>query len=918
MLGNRYVVVPTSNIDYQSWQIRLLHWSKQKVKQPGEFLILNCEDIEGREWDEYEELGSDVRHVKGLPNWAKEWTDREGEWWGGIPNKYNSLKWMCEQMDLNDNDQLLFVDPDMIFLEPIREVAGINEIIGCKWYGYQPLKDWPDQYDSEGFMYPFIIRFDTLKRIVQDYCDYCIQIRRNTNQWVSEMWALDYAAKKNGVKITFKDLAHCTPWWRYYELRKLPKMIHFPNPIEDGQGENIWFKQDFTTRLNEPAPSPLKARTEIGQELLFNVQQWQGDYLYWLKYDTTDILRKYNGLDGFLVFKPWPGGFNNIRMSLELAVALAYLSNRTLVLPPTYSMYLLEGDSNLGDFFDLDDLGIETIAFEDFCGVKGIDLEWDAVREVSNIIKFQKEGGRDETSDVVINFEHIHPPDRFRKWKRVYNWTEVVDSEWDTIMFDGNLLGNFYQVLYTKHDSDIKQLIARHVHYRVDIMDFVWRRCLPFMYDDYYAIHVRRNDFQYENTRISCEEILDNIRDRVPPGSNLYIATDHNDRTFFDPLDKEYSLTFFGDLALSNVDYNLIPLYEQLICSRAKTFIGQDYSTLSSMIYRLRGYMDDIKDKGFHVNTYPFRLDDQCTYDEYPRFIGNWHREFKDAWSWEEPSIFVSIASYRDSQIWQTVRSAMENASNPQRVHIGICLQDEWSIYEHAYDHENVKTMFVPYEGTLGVVWARNEIIKDLYADQDYYLCVDSHTRFKKDWDRILVNQHYSLESDKAVISTYPNEFKFPDPTKEYLSLPYNAPLRFDKFFDGSNDNRYKTNNQPPLTEGVTDSHRVCAGFVFAPAKWLQEVQLPDEGIVYNGEEDYLTYASYLKGWDIKCTSEAVVWHNYDYRDRDGVPYRIHAPNSGLMDNAVDIINDLLHKQNHHIRTVEELEVYLGVKFKNG
>jgi hypothetical protein len=38
-------------------------------------------------------------------------------------------------------------------------------------------------------------------------------------------------------------------------------------------------------------------------------------------------------LRSFLSFEPWPGGFNNIRMSLEFAMALAIATKRTLVLP---------------------------------------------------------------------------------------------------------------------------------------------------------------------------------------------------------------------------------------------------------------------------------------------------------------------------------------------------------------------------------------------------------------------------------------------------------------------------------------------------------------------------------------------------------------------------------------------------------
>jgi hypothetical protein len=35
----------------------------------------------------------------------------------------------------------------------------------------------------------------------------------------------------------------------------------------------------------------------------------------------------------YLIFKPWNGGFNNVKMSFEIALVIAYRLNRILVLP---------------------------------------------------------------------------------------------------------------------------------------------------------------------------------------------------------------------------------------------------------------------------------------------------------------------------------------------------------------------------------------------------------------------------------------------------------------------------------------------------------------------------------------------------------------------------------------------------------
>ena len=59
----------------------------------------------------------------------------------------------------------------------------------------------------------------------------------------------------------------------------------------------------------------------------------------------------------FVTFEMDEGGFNNIRMSLETATALALATGRTLVLPPSQKMYLLETQSQgVHDFFPMVDM----------------------------------------------------------------------------------------------------------------------------------------------------------------------------------------------------------------------------------------------------------------------------------------------------------------------------------------------------------------------------------------------------------------------------------------------------------------------------------------------------------------------------------------------------------------------------------
>jgi hypothetical protein len=281
------------------------------------------------------------------------------------------------------------------------------------------------------------------------------------------------------------------------------------------------------------------------------------------------------------------------------------------------------------DFFDTEDFGIRTILFSEFCLLKNIEKTYDAVREISVCAP--------AGPSIVLNFETILPEDSFIKKRKITNTDEVVSTN-ECVFFDGNLLGNFYQTIHTHKDIEIKKLIAKHVHYLPSIMDWGWEAINWLGDKKYYAIHVRRDDFQFKNLFISIEELHENIKNLVPIGAKLYIATDHKDLSYFNLLKKTYDIVFYNDVVLNthiDVDTRYIPAIEQLICTRGIRFIGNEHSTLSSYIYRLRGYMQDIYDKQYYINTSKYQEHDQHNFKQTEKFTGNWSRDFKDVWSFK-------------------------------------------------------------------------------------------------------------------------------------------------------------------------------------------------------------------------------------------------------------------------------------------
>lgn len=135
-----------------------------------------------------------------------------------------------------------------------------------------------------------------------------------------------------------------------------------------------------------PTPQPPKAKAAACPPLTFPAKCPIHPLVhYWdSKSECNESpLRVHNGLSAapehrrYVVFQPDLGGWNNIRMALEVVIVLAKVTGRILVLPPGAYLYLLvlnrksgQNKSGMEDYFDFSRLragnGLETITMEEF------------------------------------------------------------------------------------------------------------------------------------------------------------------------------------------------------------------------------------------------------------------------------------------------------------------------------------------------------------------------------------------------------------------------------------------------------------------------------------------------------------------------------------------------------------------------
>ena len=119
-------------------------------------------------------------------------------------------------------------------------------------------------------------------------------------------------------------------------------------------------------------------------------------------------------------------------------------------------------------------------------------------------------------------------------------------------------------------------------------------------------------------------------------------------------------------------------------------------------------------------------------------------------------TICLEIPSYMDFELMDTVQGALKQAEHPERVHFAICYQDDnMDMLARLKTIPNCRIKSMRPEDARGTGYARNQCQQLLDDTDDFFLQIDAHMRFVKNWDTILLMQWHSLNDEKAIISSW-------------------------------------------------------------------------------------------------------------------------------------------------------------------
>ena len=236
--------------------------------------------------------------------------------------------------------------------------------------------------------------------------------------------------------------------------------------------------------------------------------------------------------------------------------------------------------------------------------------------------------------------------------------------------------------------------------------------------------------------------------------------------------------------------------------------------------------------------------------------------------------IFVSVASYRDDVCPSTVENLFVMASKPQNVFVGICQQnnekEDVDCIGISHSQSNIRIIRIPYTEAKGPTYARY-LASTLWDGEEYYLQIDSHSKFVKDWDIKCINMINDIKSQglstKPVLSHYPKELneydKFNESEKTIL------PRICKPFFNNRDMISFMGSEIKDSENKYHLTPFVAGGMMFCDSSFLQELPYdPNLPYIFVGEEILHSIRFYTNGWDIFTPVENIVFHEYTRSDK--------------------------------------------------
>jgi hypothetical protein len=252
--------------------------------------------------------------------------------------------------------------------------------------------------------------------------------------------------------------------------------------------------------------------------------------------------------------------------------------------------------------------------------------------------------------------------------------------------------------------------------------------------------------------------------------------------------------------------------------------------------------------------------------------------------------ILISIVSYREKELLNTVKSFYEDASNKNNLLFSIVSQDDEHPDLSFIDPKCLQYVQVHWKDTLGVTWARH-IAQKAFTEFDYYLQLDSHMFSEKDWDIKLIDSfnEAKLLCEKPVLTCYPAMYR----------VENNERILGPVLSNGCSDilglvwSSGSWPNHQPGFKSIGINNYINAAAVFSTKSFVDEVPY-DPDLTFFHEEICLTIRAEAAGFTSVCIISPIFYHFYaPDRLKENRNYNPAIADQGVEHPNLNVLNNL-------------------------
>lgn len=265
------------------------------------------------------------------------------------------------------------------------------------------------------------------------------------------------------------------------------------------------------------------------------------------------------------------------------------------------------------------------------------------------------------------------------------------------------------------------------------------------------------------------------------------------------------------------------------------------------------------------------------------------HPIASDSWKSSNSTLYISIASFRDTLCPYTLFNIYSKSLYPSRIHVGVVQQNAAGDVDCLFSYcklmeggkyskeaggrcpfeENIRMMRVDSSIAKGPTWGRARAAT-LLRDEEFCMQTDAHMDFVPNWDVKMMKMWADTKNEYAVLSTYvaaSDQLKYNEAEdSKGLNDVHEVPHLCMVTLDGSNGlvriwgtKCARGLQRPKLTNAIWG-----AGLSFSKCHAERKATYdPHTPFIFDGEEFSRAIRFWTWGYDIYTPNKVLVVHNY-------------------------------------------------------